>query len=54
MKITKATDVALRILMVLAGEPERQATIEGLSGELAVPGPTSPRSSSCSPARAGS
>jgi len=37
MRITKATDVALRILMTLAADPQRQTTIEALSAQLAVP-----------------
>lgn len=37
MRITRGTDVALRVLMVLAGDPARQATVASLAGELGVP-----------------
>lgn len=37
MRITKGTDVALRVLMVLAGDPGRRATIDVLARELEVP-----------------
>jgi Rrf2 family nitric oxide-sensitive transcriptional repressor len=37
MQITRATDAALRVLMVLAGEPQRQVTVRALAEELSVP-----------------
>ena len=37
MQITRATDAALRVLMVLAGDPERQVTVRALADELSVP-----------------
>ncbi len=37
MQITRATDAALRVLMVLAGDPGRQVTVRALADELSVP-----------------
>lgn len=37
MQITRATDAALRVLMVLAGGPQRQVTVRALAEELSVP-----------------
>ena len=37
MQITRGTDAGLRVLMVLAHNPERQTTVEALSTDLAVP-----------------
>lgn len=37
MQITRATNAALRVLMVLADEPERQMTVRALADELSVP-----------------
>jgi Rrf2 family nitric oxide-sensitive transcriptional repressor len=37
MQITRATDAALRVLMVLAAGPERQVTVRELAEELSVP-----------------
>ncbi len=37
MQITRAADIGLRMLMVLASEPEKQTTIRELSIELEVP-----------------
>ena len=37
MQITRATDAALRVLMVLAGEPDRHVTVRELAEDLSVP-----------------
>ncbi|MFN8196029.1 MAG: Rrf2 family transcriptional regulator [Nocardioidaceae bacterium] len=37
MQITRATDAALRVLMVLAVDAERQVTVRELADELSVP-----------------
>lgn len=37
MRVTRAADIGLRALMVLAADPERQTTIAALADELSVP-----------------
>lgn len=37
MRVTRAADIGLRALMLLAGEPERRTTIAELAEELSVP-----------------
>lgn len=37
MRITRAADIGLRALMVLAARPDRLTTVAELAGELAVP-----------------